>query len=394
MKSLASWALLMGLLLSWFATPDVAAAHARSTSYATVDIDGPTARVELRYSELDRSALAAAGFVGREAIALYFQRGLELRRGGESCELDGPATSLTAARGSARLEWRSRCSGAGAFELGTAMATALPGHSTFVAVSFGDGVAVEHVLSERHAIIDLAPDAEAVADGIGPWVVLGVQHILTGADHLVFLFVLLLMARRLRDVAVVVTGFTVGHSVTLALAVLGLASPDGAIVEALIGLSIVLLAVENIWLHRDRRSPGVVYVSVAALLLLSISAGGGAVGLALFGVCIFWSAELGLLARSERPERVRWLVAALFGLVHGFGFAGALASTPLPVDTLYLALLGFNVGVEVGQLALVAAALPVLLAARRWARVERWLVPMGSAAAAATGAFWLVSRLP
>lgn len=376
------------------ATPVVASAHARSTSYAMVVVQGSAARIELRFSELDRSALAAAGFVGPDQVASYFQRGLELRRGEEACFVDGAATPLTAARGSARLEWTASCGTQGDFVLRSELAHALPGHSSFASVSLDGGAAFEHVLSERSPEVELAFDAEPLADGLGAWVVLGVHHILSGADHLVFLLVLLLMAARVRDVALVVTGFTVGHSATLALAAFGLVSPDGAVVEALIGLSIVLLAVENVWLHRQRRDPGLVYLALGAVALLALGAGASAAGLALFGVAVFWSAELGLLARSERPERVRWVVAALFGLVHGFGFAGALASTPLPLDTLYGALFGFNLGVELGQLALVALAFPLLLLARRARRVERWLVPLGSAAAAATGVFWLASRLP
>lgn len=98
---------------------------------------------------------------------------------------------------------------------------------------------------------------------------LGVEHILSGWDHVIFLLALLLMATSLRSALVVVTGFTVGHSVTLALATLGFASPDIATVEALIGLSIVLVAVENIWLAEGRGSPVVPRARVAALCALA-----------------------------------------------------------------------------------------------------------------------------
>ncbi|TMB77552.1 MAG: HupE/UreJ family protein, partial [Chloroflexi bacterium] len=112
------------------------------------------------------------------------------------------------------------------------------------------------------------------------------------------------------------------------------------------------------------------------------------VGLALFAACYF-----ALLARSARPAGLRWPVAALFGLVHGLGFAGVLAEMTLPRARLVPALLGFNVGVELGQLAAVAAAWPVLdLLARRGEPWRAAVVGYGSAGVLAMGVLWFAGR--
>ena len=141
---------------------------------------------------------------------------------------------------------------------------------------------------------------------------LGIEHILFGFDHLLFILALVILVRDWRRVAVTVTAFAVAHSITLAAATLGLVHVRGPLVEAAIALSIVLVAVEIVNARRGAPS---------------------------------------LTARWP------WLVAFGFGLLHGFGFADALAETGLPDHAIPTALLFFNLGVEIGQLAFVAAVL-------------------------------------
>jgi hypothetical protein len=207
---------------------------------------------------------------------------------------------------------------------------------------------------------------------------------------------LLLLARRLSEVASLVTAFTLAHSLTLALAVLGWVRPERAAVEALIGFSIALVAAENAWLlgGRGRAVPlcvvgGLVALAGAAAFDVGVVSVPTLLGLALFSGCHF-----GLLQRAERPARLRAAVAFAFGLVHGFGFAGVLVEISLPTHRLLPALLGFNLGVEVGQLVLVAALWPVVrdLARLREGRSHRMLVEVGSAALCSVGIFWFLTR--
>ncbi|MEZ4241408.1 MAG: HupE/UreJ family protein [Myxococcota bacterium] len=189
------------------------------------------------------------------------------------------------------------------------------------------------------------PGARAV--GLG-YLQLGIEHILTGWDHLVFLLGLLLAARSARETVGVVTGFTVAHSLTLSLAVLGVVVLPSRVVEPAIAATIVLVGLEGL-----------------------------------------------LSARRGHPSPLGRRLALTFslGLVHGLGFAGLLRDLGLPAGHRALALGAFNGGVEVGQLLVVLAAAPLLALARRWPRWEALGVPAGAAGVAAAGLVWLVARI-
>jgi len=230
---------------------------------------------------------------------------------------------------------------------------------------------------------------------VADYIRLGIEHILSGYDHLAFLLALLLIGGGFSQVARVVTGFTVGHSITLGLVVLGYLRPDPAPVEALIGFSIALVAAENVWLT-SRRSPVLPWAIAAALGVIAIAAeyGYGRVpaltlsGLAVFSLCYF-----GWLRRTSRVASLRWAIAFIFGLVHGCAFAGVLVEAGLATERLAAALFGFNLGVEAGQLAAVAVVWPVLrqLETRR----EDWrlaVLQYGSTVVLALGVFWFVRR--
>ncbi len=219
---------------------------------------------------------------------------------------------------------------------------------------------------------------------------LGVEHILSGYDHLAFVLALVLLARTLSEVAWLASAFTLAHSITLAIAALGLARPDAHFVEAMIGFSITLVAVENAWLlaARPRMVPPIIAAGVLALAAFAPHALSFA---ALAGLALFSLGHFHLLERVEHPQRVRAAVAFLFGLVHGFGFAGVLAPALPEGGRLVLALFGFNAGVELGQLAVIGAVWPLLLLAAR-AGARPLVAEIGSAAVAGLGAFWFVLR--
>jgi len=176
---------------------------------------------------------------------------------------------------------------------------------------------------------------------------LGIEHILGGTDHLLFVLALLLLVRRaLLPLLRTVTAFTLAHSVTLAAAALGLVQLPGAPVDAAIALSIVFVARELL-----RPAPGLA---------------------------------------ARRP----WLVALAFGLLHGFGFAGALAELGLPAGEIPLALALFNLGVEAGQLLFLAAVLLAWQALSRWRKTwPQWATPAPAYALGAVSSAWLLQRL-
>jgi hypothetical protein len=366
-----------------------AAAHDRTASYSTWELGGRGARVTVRLSALDVSRFPwSRGRARERELLAYLTAHLRLLAGAVPCAVtDGPRR-LDVDPAWVAAEWTVACAGSGALAIRSDLLLDLaPAHLHFARLVRPGTPVQDRVLTEAERAWTIET-ASMPAEG---WVALGIEHILTGWDHLAFLAALLLLGGTLGEVARVVTGFTAAHSLTLALAALGRVRPEAAPVEALIGLSVALVAAENVWLvgTRGRALPAVVSGSLA-LLAAGAAAGLGCVpattlaGLALFTGCYF-----GLLRRFDRPESLRWALAFLFGLLHGFGFAGVLAEARLDSGRMLGALLGFNLGVEAGQLAVVALVWPLLRAA---VRRRLAVVDFGSAVVAGLGLFWFVSR--
>lgn len=214
-----------------------------------------------------------------------------------------------------------------------------------VRIEFADGRKTTAVLHPGNESLSL----DGRAPGVGGYFRLGVEHILFGIDHVLFVTGLVLIVRRPWRLAKTITAFTLAHSITLALATLGFVHVPPAPVEATIALSIVFLARE---LVRAERGEG------------------------------------GLTVRQP------WLVAFAFGLLHGFGFAGALSEVGLPRHDIPLALLLFNLGVEAGQLLFIAALLAVRAAFLRLApRMPLTLARLPTYGIGAAAAFWLIQRM-
>ena len=199
-------------------------------------------------------------------------------------------------------------------------------------------------------VVEAEPRAMQVA---ATYLTLGVEHILLGIDHLLFVLALLILVAGTRRLIATVTAFTLAHSLTLAGATLGFVHVPGPPVEAAIALSIVFVAAEII--HSRQGKTGL-------------------------------------------TERFPWIVAFIFGLLHGFGFAGALNEVGLPQSAIPLALLFFNVGVEVGQLLFIASVFAVIALARQVKRrtgvsqsAWAWLVPPYAIGSIAM--FWVIQRI-
>jgi len=216
-------------------------------------------------------------------------------------------------------------------------------------LEFLDSTSQTKLLNPLHNTYTIKEDASATQI-IQTYTWLGITHILMGFDHLLFVFALLLIVKNVRRLLWTITAFTLAHSITMAGATLGLVHMPQQPVEAMIALSILFLAMEII--HEKQ----------------------GKVGLA-----------------SQYP----WLIAFIFGLLHGFGFAGALAEIGLPQQAITLALIFFNIGVEVGQLMFVATVVLVALLLQRlkhprlMERVEMFVVyGIGG-----LSAFWMFERI-
>lgn len=245
-----------------------------------------------------------------------------------------------------------------------------------------------------------AADAQASA-ALGPtlltYILFGFEHILIGLDHIAFLLTLLLLARRLRDVIFIVTGFTLGHSITLSLTVLGFVTPQLMVVEALIGFTIALVAMENIAV-RDGTQTRVALALASVLATLALVTGLAGLAppvLTLLGLALFSACYLSLSSSVQQARQLRPAITTLFGLIHGFGFAGVLMEVGLPESAVVPALLGFNIGVEIGQVAIVTVlALLGRFIIRFTSSAPRlaWQ-DLLSAALCGLGSYWFIQRL-
>jgi HupE / UreJ protein len=373
------------------AAASLAAAHDRGTSYSTWTIEGRSATVVARFTELDLSRFDwAAGGAPDATVADHVVAAVRLFAGDTACRPAESAKRLSADEGTVAIEWTLRCPGEGALEIRDDLFyDVAPTHLHFARVTRDGSSAMERVLSERDRRWTLAEALPQSATSLGGYVLLGIEHILSGYDHLAFLLALLLVAASAREMASIVTGFTAAHSLTLAMAVLGTVRPEPAAIEALIGLSIALVAAENLWLadRSGRAVPSVIAVVLALLALFAAAGIGRVPALTLGGLALFCGCYFALIATASAPQRLRWGVAFLFGLLHGFGFATVLTTAALPAGRLARALFGFNAGVEIGQLAIVASLWPLLCALRR-----PLLVELASAGVVALGVFWFVTR--
>lgn len=190
---------------------------------------------------------------------------------------------------------------------------------------------------------------------------LGFNHILSGFDHLAFLLALLILNLPIKRLIIIVTGFTIGHSITLALGALDMIEPASQLVEALIGYSIVIIAVETVASITNYHKPynrTLIYISCLLLIFFTLF-GYSKFLIGLAGISIFSYCYLSLIS-IHRDFSITFIVTCLFGLIHGFGFAGNLASIGLMEGRLLPAILGFNLGVEFGQI-LVGFILALLL---------------------------------
>jgi len=239
-----------------------------------------------------------------------------------------------------------------------------PVHQTFINVYENNELRHQVILDYGRSSADYyAGTWQGTTAVLGVFIPAGIQHILIGPDHVLFLVGLLLLGGSLFQLTRIVTAFTIGHSITLSLAALEVFSPPSSIVEPAIALSIIFVGADNLLVQHDARA--------AAL-----------VGHA-------------LQTRDGNPPRdIRAWVAGIFGLVHGFGFAAVLKELGLPITALGWSLFSFNFGVEIGQLAIVLVVASLLAAIRRRSEpLSRQLVFAGSVIVILAGGYWFVQRV-
>lgn len=358
---LAALTLAVGALL----IGPLAKAHEGGLSYLEVEVDGRTVKATLDAPAQDYASslrldadrdgqLSAADMTASQsALKRWLFGSLRFVVEDRLCEPD-TFTSHLEAQALLRLTGTWRCEApVNTLHLASqALDTFGSDHSTFVRAARGDA-AHQALLTARDSEVTFDFGvAESWLSAAGRFVVLGVEHIFTGIDHVMFVLALLLLGGSLRRIVAVATAFTAAHSVTLSLAALDMVVLPSRLVESVIALSVGWVAVENYVFARPREQG---------------------------------AAEPAVL-------RWRWLLTFAFGLLHGFGFAGVLGDLGLPKGHEVVALASFNLGVELGQVAIIAAAFPLLKKAldTRWYRPQA--VRVASALMMVVAIYWFVQR--
>jgi hydrogenase/urease accessory protein HupE len=347
-----------------FAAPANAHAIGVSRGVYTATESGLIAEIVLARAELDTllptldrnhdGALTPEELAGARAeLSLWFVQHLRASSSNFACDGHLQSASLAEQDG-LDVKLRYRCA-----EKSSSLTVALGflkelshGHRHAAQIVEGSSTREEICFQGRDLLTILrAPasegaDSRASASGFG-FLRMGFEHILSGYDHIVFLLGLILTARGVRSLLWVITAFTLGHSLSLGLVTLNVFSAPATLIEPAIALSVAYVGLENL---------------------------------------------LGLRGREQQRDR-RWLLTFPFGLVHGFGFAGALQAVSVPRAELPFALLAFNSGVELGQVLLLFALLPLVLRLRPRNWFTFRAVPALSAVVIAAGMVWFFARI-
>jgi HupE / UreJ protein len=379
---------------------DYACAHTRSESHSSWLVDGRVVHLTFALSDVEAARLTAAH--GRPSDAQLISY-LEPREGvsssGAPCPLSSAPSPVAAAPGFRRIEFAFACPADSQLALHSGgLFDLVPTHVNLAQIQTPAGDFVEQVLTQNSQNVMVGGKGGAGLENAGflTFLKMGIMHIFTGVDHMSFLVGLVLISRSLRDLAFVVTGFTLGHSLTLALAVTGLIRPHAEFIDALVALTIALIGIENIAVANRRSTLLAIWTGAALLIMavLRLTGVGILPPLLLFGAALFAANYLIVSGHLRDAGRLRIVVTLVFGLIHGFGFAADLLESRIPAARLAELLLGFNLGVEIGQLAIVLSisGMVFVLVKARLALPRPIVVDVAASALVAIGTFWFVGR--
>jgi hydrogenase/urease accessory protein HupE len=357
------------LALVGLAIGTIASAHPAPFSYVDLHLDGERVRGSLVIHDFDaahelkldspaRLLDAGVAQAARADLVALIDARLRLRGDGRALVADWGEIQALPERQSLQLSFVLDRSVASTLEISALLFPYDANHQTFVNIHENGALKLQAILAaQRHTLTFYCGSLQGRRAVVTTFAAAGVHHILIGPDHVLFLLGLLLLGGSWWRLATIVTAFTIGHSITLSLAVLGVAQLSAPLVEPVIALSIIVVGVDNLLVIRQRRQ-----------------------------------APVSTTSNDLRP----WL-AGIFGLIHGFGFASVLVEFGLPREALGWSLAAFNIGVELGQLlivltAIVLARLATRLPVFRASYTERFLT-LASVGVVAAGVYWLAQRI-
>ena len=335
-----------------------------------------------------------------DVFKIYLSQHLKVTSEGKNCSLVDEIKELNSQEGSLNLSLNFKCpSNKEVKIINNALFNLVQSHIHLARIYIDNNLYTEKALFFNDQSIDLNEEKEnnSFSNSFYKFFSLGLDHILSGYDHLLFILGLLLLVTNLKRLLLVITGFTIGHSLTLSLSVINIIQVKSSLVEALIGYTIMFVGLEYLYKENNDHRVSIIFVTTLSLLLLIF---GNLINpnfpyFLILGILLFSLGYFYLLKNLNSENNLLSIITIIFGLIHGFGFGGFLLGSKITSENIFSGLLGFNLGVEVGQIIFVLLILLIykLLMTLKITKIIEVIKNLSFFAVVFFGFFFFIQRL-
>ena len=335
-----------------------------------------------------------------DVFKIYLSQHLKVTSEGKSCSLVDEIKELNSQEGSLNLSLNFECPSNKEIKIiNNALFNLVQSHIHIARIYIDNNLYTEKALFFNDQSIDLNEEKEnnSFSNSFYKFFSLGLDHILSGYDHLLFILGLLLLVTNLKRLLLVITGFTIGHSLTLSLSVINIIQVKSSLVEALIGYTIMFVGLEYLYKENNDHRVSMIFITTLSLLLLIF---GNLINpnfpyFLILGILLFSLGYFYLLKNLNSENNLLSIITIIFGLIHGFGFGGFLLGSKISSENIFSGLLGFNLGVEVGQIIFVLLILLIykLLMTLKITKIIEIMKNLSFFAVVFFGFFFFIQRL-
>lgn len=294
----------------------------------------------------------------RDVFKIYLRQHIQVLSENSICKMKDDIRDIASQEGYLNVEIQFHCESEEDIKIiNNAMFNLIQGHIHIARVYVDNNLFIEKALFFNDQSLEIKENVNenSFTKSFGSFFNTGMNHILSGYDHLLFILGLLLIVSHFRKLILVITGFTIGHSLTLSLAVFDLIQINSKLVEALIGYTIMFVGLEYFTKKNNNIVSSVIFVILLNLLLLIVSLmlGISLSSALILGIVIFSISYLFFINNYKNENKFIVIITIIFGLIHGLGFGGFLLGSGINDENIVSGLLGFNLGVEFGQIAFI-----------------------------------------
>ena len=335
-----------------------------------------------------------------DVFKIYLSQHLKVTSEGKNCYLVDEIKELNSQEGSLNLSLNFECPSNKEIKIiNNALFNLVQSHIHIARIYIDNNLYTEKALFFNDQSIDLNEEKEnnSFSNSFYKFFSLGLDHILSGYDHLLFILGLLLLVTNLKRLLLVITGFTIGHSLTLSLSVINIIQVKSSLVEALIGYTIMFVGLEYLYKENNDHRVSMIFITTLSLLLLIF---GNLINpnfpyFLILGILLFSLGYFYLLKNLNSENNLLSIITIIFGLIHGFGFGGFLLGSKISSENIFSGLLGFNLGVEVGQIIFVLLILLIykLLMTLKITKIIEVMKNLSFFAVVFFGFFFFIQRL-